>query len=163
MGMLRYVFPILVGLVFFLVIGVVTAAAFALGQPPRDPFSPYASILPGKALTSLREYDCQLSSFYPEMSGPHFYCQVEPDNDEAVLSIMITGHNRQISGLWFHTHGVEMADLVKRWGRPTSIKAIGGMYLVWWGKSVYAVVHTPGWLTYQSSVRYVSLYDYGTG
>jgi hypothetical protein len=160
--MLRYVLPGLVGLAFFLVIGVVTAAASALGQPPRDPFAPYSSIMPGNTLASLREYDCQLTSFSPEMSGPHFYCQFEPEDDVAVLSIMITGRDRQISGLWFHTRGVEMADLVKRWGRPTSIRPIGGMYLVWWGKSVYAVVHTRGWLTYQSSVRYVSLYDYRT-
>jgi hypothetical protein len=161
--MLRYGFPALVGLVFFLVIGAVTAAAAAWGQPANDPLSPYDSLMPGNTLDSLQGYDCRVSSFSPELSGPHFYCQFEPEDDKAVLSIMITGGNQQISGLWLHTRGVQMADLVKRWGRPTSVRSVAGTYLVWWGKAVYAVVHTPGWLTYQAAVRYVSLYNYGGG
>jgi hypothetical protein len=154
--MMRYAIPVLVGLGFFCIISVVTLASTLLNSPP-DPLAPYTSLSPGTPVGSLSDYRCQGFFASRQLKEPHFTCQIFPE-DSAVLSVTINGDYEEIGSLRFQLQGVELASLVERWGRPTSIEHYGETYFLWWGKAFYAVVYARGLLTYHARVSYISVY-----
>jgi hypothetical protein len=157
--MLRYVLPTLAGIGFFVLIRFVTVAAAVLPVPPPvDPLAAFDPVMPGTPTEALSAFNCESAFFYSTVDVMRSYCRIRP-GDGPVVSVTVTGESDRITNLWFTLRGVQMVDLVNRWGRPTRARHVGNMYLVWWGESRYAVVREGGWLTYQSPVRYLSLYE----
>jgi hypothetical protein len=157
--MLRYVLPTLAGIGFFVLIRFVTTAAAVLpAQPPVDPLAAFESIMPGTSVEALSDFTCEGAFFYSTIDSMRSYCRIRP-GDGPVVSVTATGESARITNLWFTLRGVQMVHLVNRWGKPTRVRHAGNMYLVWWNDNIYAVVRDTGWLTLQSVVRYVSLYE----
>jgi hypothetical protein len=157
--MVRYMLPTLAGIGFFILIRFVTTAAAILPvPPPTDPFAAFESIQPGTTTEALNDFNCESAFFYSTIESARSYCRIRP-GDGPIVTVTVTGENNRITNLWYTLRGVPMVYLVNRWGRPTRVRHAGNMYLVWWGESLYAVVRDTGWLTYQSPVRYVSVYE----
>jgi hypothetical protein len=76
-----------------------------------------------------------------------------------VLTAIVTGKDKQIYSLWFHLRDVPIAQLVQHWGQPSSVQRDRNIYIVWWGQRMYAVARNLRWLTAESPVRYISVFN----
>jgi hypothetical protein len=134
--MRRYVLPALAILGFFLVINAVSAAAAVLPGAGDDPFAAFDSLKVGGPLSRAYRHDCQGSPSTD--ANARTYCMIMPETGP-IMSAIVTGRNEQIYSLWFHLRDVPIAQLIQHWGRPSSIQRGKGIYVVWWGKGMYAV------------------------
>jgi hypothetical protein len=155
--MRRYVFPTLAVLGFFVVIKVV-AAATTLPNAHDDPFAAFESLAVGEPLYRADRYDCESSYYHQSIAQVRSYCMIQRASGPVITAI-VTGKDEQIYSLWFHLRDVPIAQLIQHWGWPSSVKHVGSIYILWWGKAIYAVARDTGWLTAESPVRYVSLFN----
>jgi hypothetical protein len=156
--MRRYGFPALAVLGFFVVIHVVSAAAAALPNAADDPFGPFTGLEIGEPLHTADQYDCDRSYYYQSYARVRSYCMIQPETGPVITAI-VTGKDEQIYSLWFHLRDVPIVQLIQHWGWPSTVKRAGSIYILWWGKRVYAVARDSRWLTAESPVRYVSVFN----
>jgi hypothetical protein len=155
--MWRYALPTLVVLGLFVVIKVVSAAAATLPGVSDNPFAAFGALEVGGPVHLVDQYDCERSYYYQSFAQARSYCLIRRETGP-IMTAIVTGRNEQIYSLWFHLRDVPIAQLIQRWGGPSSVKRAGSIYILWWGRTVYAVARDRGWLTAESPVRYVSLF-----
>jgi hypothetical protein len=57
----------------------------------------------------------------------------------------------------FAVKGLEVGDLVQRWGRPDQVQRNNHYYRLYWKSGMSAVARATGWFTLEASVEMVTL------
>ena len=112
----------------------------------RNLFAPYAGILPGQPIDTVRDFSCELS-IGMRNSVEVGYCHFEP-SDDVFAQVSVIAYDRVITQTDFvvRSNSLMLGDLVLCWGKPIYILEnipYEGMYInLYWTNQVYARVRT---------------------
>jgi hypothetical protein len=135
------------------------ALAYPGGSP--DPFGQYEAMMPGQSVDSPALSSCGFEEMrlVRDMTG---YCQLRPGR--GVLLVTIRVQFDRVQRVSFNYGSLRYGDLVKRWGRPTTLELISTrddavIFHARWGAGVFAIV-TPNdpRINYLAPVRYLAIY-----
>jgi hypothetical protein len=154
--MLRFTIPVLSTAILLIFAALLFPAWLNPAQTP-DAFAPFDMLAPGQPVDALRDYACSSVYGYEYYwNGGQSVCQINiPDGPIYCVTVIYQGDT--ISSIWFHTRGLHMADVAKRWGRPDNLYVGNLFYIARWESGVYATAITSGWFTLNSPVNFISV------
>lgn len=121
----------------------------------RDPFNAYNSISPGQPIAALKQHRC-MAADQTQSPQESTYCQIKPSQGH-ILLISVLMRNGLIHTLSFSIDGLQVADLVQRWGRPDVIQQGRNLYIARWEEGVYATATTEQHFSYSAPVQLVTI------
>jgi hypothetical protein len=121
-----------------------------------DPFAAYDSLRPGSPAAGLSGYECDTLYDFPYTRDMGAYCQIFSKNGP-IRTVSILMRGGVIQQQTFAVQGLEVGDLVQRWGRPDQIQRFSHYYRLHWESGMTAVARATTWFTLEASVEMVSL------
>ena len=119
-----------------------------------DPFKAFDEIAPGQPLSVLAWGVCDSKYYLDDEFDRNFFCYVHSDKGP-FESITVTADDAEISVICFRANGLQVGDLVYRWGRPDSVQHTRRHYTLRWHNGIYATADASGWYTMESPVDFV--------
>ncbi|MEO8392985.1 MAG: hypothetical protein ABI700_08325 [Chloroflexota bacterium] len=91
------------------------------GLTYADPFAPYAAIMPGQRVESVKVFACQLSTGMSH--GIEIgYCHFEPDGGNfAQVTVLAADGMITRTGFFVRSNSLVLGDLVLCWGKPIHV------------------------------------------
>jgi hypothetical protein len=147
----------LTGSLVMLIIVILATAALVSPRDDADPLALLETLISNDYRTVLNLYPQRCPyAITPATADEPVYCEIYPDTGP-FQSIAITLRHRLIEQLYVTSDGLQVRDLVHRWGRPNQVRKTGPTYTLIWGNRIHATVNTPNSFTYQASVQSISL------
>jgi VCBS repeat-containing protein len=146
---------LLVLCLFGLLEGVLAGAELIFPGGYPDPFAAYDAIMPGQPSVALSDYACHTQ--YTPDTASQTICHIRSEDDLFRL-VTVTVEDNTIRQLSFYIRGLQVVDVIRHWGPPTTHNWEGRSYILHWGNSMFAfVLPQGGRFTYQWRVQLVSI------
>jgi hypothetical protein len=154
----------LIGLVMVvtgvLSLGILGVRNFALKlsqQSADDALMEFQALRPGNSQAALNAYQCEWPSLLAAsgLTGL-YYCNMNVEEGRIRL-VTITVHYGLIRRQEFFVRGVQVGDLVMKFGKPDRrMRQQGNLCLLSWHEGITAAARCDSWLNYQSQVESIT-------
>lgn len=116
-----------------------------------DPFTPYEAIMPGKPTEMLVDYPCAVPDL-PLNFSPRPVCVLSPD-EGLITHITVIAADETITQLIIAADGLQLLDVVQRWGQPDAQQETKRGIAVRWLAGVYAIAKPVPYLHNRSRIN----------